>query len=108
MSSAYQLAAEIVNERYDPSQWNIYPFHFSDGDNWDGGDTAECINILENDLLPRANLFCYGQVKSAYGSGDFLYGLQEYFTSESKLLTSKINGKEEIYESIRVFLSKGR
>ena len=59
-------------------------FHFSDGDNWDGGDTAECINILENDLLPRGNLFCYGQVKSAYGSGDFLYGSAGIFSRASR------------------------
>ena len=31
VSSAYQLALDIVRERYDPARWNIYPFHFSDG-----------------------------------------------------------------------------
>ena len=108
ISSAYKLCNQMITEQFSPEDWNIYLFHFSDGDNWDGGDTAECITILENDLIPRINLFCYGQVKSAYGSGDFLYGLQEYFTSEQKLVTSKINGKEEIYDSIKLFLGKGR
>lgn len=33
VSSAYQLCSQIIQERYDPSRWNIYPFHFSDGEN---------------------------------------------------------------------------
>ncbi len=108
ISSAFKLCNQILNEQFHPDDWNVYLFHFSDGDNWDGGDTSECISILENELLPRANLFCYGQVKSAYGSGDFLYGIQEYFPNEAKIVTSKINSKDEIYDSIKAFLGKGR
>jgi uncharacterized sporulation protein YeaH/YhbH (DUF444 family) len=108
ISSAYKLCTRIVQEQFLPSDWNIYLFHFSDGDNWDGGDTTECIGLLEAGLLPASNLFCYGQVKSAYGSGDFLYGLQEYFPNEPKLVTSKINSKEEILDSIKAFLGKGK
>jgi hypothetical protein len=47
-------------------------------------------------------------VKSAYGSGDFLYGLEEAFPEDARLITSKINSKEEIYDSIKAFLGKGR
>ena len=32
--SAYQLALDVIKQRYRPSDWNIYPFHFSDGDNY--------------------------------------------------------------------------
>ena len=51
-------------------QWNIYAFHFSDGDNW-GDDTPHCIELLQEKLLPQLNLFGYGQVESPYGSGEF-------------------------------------
>jgi len=34
VSSAYKLAHDIVEERYDPQRWNIYPFHFSDGESY--------------------------------------------------------------------------
>src|SRR5581483_12003413 len=34
VSSAYKLALDIIKERYNPRDWNIYPFHFSDGDNY--------------------------------------------------------------------------
>ncbi|MCI0416737.1 DUF444 family protein [bacterium] len=108
ISSAYKLASRMIAEQFLPQDWNIYLFHFSDGDNWDGGDTAECVSILEKDLLQKINLFCYGQVKSAYGSGDFLYGLEEAFPEDPRLITSKINSKDEIYDSIKAFLGKGR
>jgi len=35
VSSAPELAREIIRERYHPSAWNIYAFHCSDGDNFD-------------------------------------------------------------------------
>src|SRR5436189_5416229 len=34
VSSAYQLALDIIKLSYPPADWNIYPFHFSDGDNY--------------------------------------------------------------------------
>jgi hypothetical protein len=43
--------------------------HFSDGDNWSTRDTEHCVKLLKDSLLPPCNQFCYGQVKSAYGSG---------------------------------------
>jgi uncharacterized sporulation protein YeaH/YhbH (DUF444 family) len=34
VSSALKLMDEVVKERYDPAQWNIYAAQASDGDNW--------------------------------------------------------------------------
>ena len=67
ISSAYELADKIITARYPADQWNIYAFHFSDGDNW-GDDIPHCIEILTEKLLPRVNLFGYGQVESPYGA----------------------------------------
>ena len=65
ISSALELTEALVEQFDPPEDWNIYPFHFSDGDNWSGGDTAHCIRLLEDRLLPSVNQFSYGQVKSA-------------------------------------------
>jgi sporulation protein YhbH len=108
ISSAYKLANKIIDEFYNPSDWNIYLFHFSDGDNWGEIDTDECVSILENHLLPKVNLFCYGQVESPYGSGQFIRDLDDYFQDEDKVVLSEVAEKEEIYESIKDFLGKGR
>src|SRR5262249_49837583 len=46
VSSAYQLALETIERRFDPQQWNIYPFHFSDGDNWGDEDNRRCVTMV--------------------------------------------------------------
>jgi len=108
ISSAYQLCTEIVAERYPVSEWNIYPFHFSDGDNWGNGDTEACVKLLKEEILPQSNQFCYGQVKSAYGSGNFIKDLQNHFSSEELMVLCEINNRDKIYDAIKTFLGKGR
>ncbi len=52
ISSAYQLAARIVERDYPPDAWNSYVFHFSDGDNEGGEDTARCVELLAGPAPP--------------------------------------------------------
>ncbi len=108
ISSAYQLAARMIAEEYPPSEWNVYVFHFSDGDNWGGGDTQKCFEILEEAILPGVNLFGYGQVASPYGSGAFIRDLRARFGERENLVLSEIESRDDIYDSIRTFLGKGR
>jgi len=108
ISSAFKLCAKMIEEEYPPSEWNIYPFHFSDGDNWSVDDTVTCIDLLKNSILPSVNLFCYGQVESPYGSGQFIKDLQEHFGEDERVVTSEIKGKEAIMDSIRDFLGQGK
>ncbi len=107
ISSAYEMAAKIIAGEYDPQEWNIYCFHFSDGDNWGGGDDEKCFELLNERILPVANLFGYGQVESRYGSGQFLEALRENIEDE-KLALSHIADREAILDSIKDFLSKGK
>jgi hypothetical protein len=108
ISSAYQLCDQVMRERFSGDQWNVYPFHFSDGDNWSGKDTALCVDILKSAILPHANMFCYGQVKSAYGSGQFKRDLDQAFGGDEAVVTSAIPDREGILGSIREFLGRGR
>ena len=108
ISSAYKLCAKLIEEEYPPSQWNIYPFHFSDGDNWSVDDTVTCIDLMKNRILPASNMFCYGQVESPYGSGQFIKDLEEHFDEDDNVITSEIKGKDAIMDSIRTFLGKGK
>jgi hypothetical protein len=108
ISSAYKLCLDMLKNDYDSSDWNIYPFHFSDGDNWSGNDTQECFKILETEIIPRSNVFCYGQVESEYGSGQFLKDLLDHFPGQESILTSKISSRDAIYSSIKDFLGKGK
>jgi hypothetical protein len=108
ISSAYRLCKKIIEEDYSADEWNIYPMHFSDGDNWSTEDTNECIKILKGGIIPYINLFCYGQVDSPYGSGQFIRDLRENFDGEEKIVLSEIPDKDAIYRSIKDFLGTGR
>lgn len=108
ISSAYTLTAKILEAEFPAFEWNVYVFHFSDGDNWGSGDTEICLQVLHEKILPDANLFGYGQVESPYGSGQFIHDLKSHFAGEENLVTSQIPDRDGIYDSIKEFLGKGR
>lgn len=109
ISSAYKLCWKLIEENYSPSEWNIYPFHFSDGDNWSADDSSQCIALLRDHIIPSVNMFGYGQVESPYGSGQFIKDLKEAFpvAANPKVVTSEIKDKDAIYGSIKDFLHQG-
>jgi hypothetical protein len=107
ISSAYKLCSQLVDDHYPPEEWNIYPFHFSDGDNWSMDDTLACVEILKEKVLPRCNMFAYGQVESPYGSGQFIKDLRDHFGKDERVVTSEIRDKDAIVGSIKEFLGKG-
>ena len=108
ISSAFRLARELIEHRYAPSEWNVYLFHFSDGDNSSESDSRECCAIMREHLLPVLNLFGYCQVASAYGSGNFINVVHEHLSGTDAVLTSRVNTKDDIYDSIKTFFSAGR
>ncbi len=108
ISSAYELCLRQIHERFAPEDYNIYPFHYSDGDNWSARDTELCVNLLRDELLPRANQFCYAQVKSAHGSGQFKKDLDLAFMDQGHVVTAGLDSREDVPESIRLFLGSGR
>jgi sporulation protein YhbH len=64
ISSGYEKAMEIIEQRYNPASWNVYAFHCSDGDNWveDNKKTME----YANKLCEVCNLFGYGEITPGY------------------------------------------
>jgi uncharacterized sporulation protein YeaH/YhbH (DUF444 family) len=104
ISSAYQLCARLIRDDYDPEEWNLYAFHFSDGENFGGEDDRRSLDLLGQHLLPNLNLFAYGQVKGGYGK-EFIETLEEI--EDEKLVSCKINHEEDIYTAIKLFLGKG-
>ncbi len=124
ISSAFQCAKDVLEAHYNPADWNTYLFHFSDGDNSSDSDNRLCVQMLEKHLLPVINLFGYVQVKSAYGSGHFLGVLKDAFPEQAagfaagtgqhapqhagKVITSRVNDRDDIYESLRTLFKAGR
>jgi uncharacterized sporulation protein YeaH/YhbH (DUF444 family) len=114
ISSAFNCCKELLEAHYDPADWNIYLFHFSDGDNSSESDNRVCVQIIEKYLAPISNLFGYCQVTSPYGSGSFLNVLRESFGGgktgdiAAKVVTSRVNDRDDIYESLRTFFKAGK
>jgi sporulation protein YhbH len=108
ISSAYKVCSDLIDQKFSPELWNVYCFQFSDGDNW-GEDSRRALQLLGEKLIPRCNLFCYGQVESPYGSGDYIHSLIEAFGEDHEtLVLSEIEDRDAIFESIKTFLGRGK
>ncbi|KKO53692.1 sporulation protein YhbH [Paenibacillus sp. DMB20] len=101
-SSAYIKALEIINRRYPPSKYNIYPFHFSDGDNLTS-DNERCVKLI-GDLLKVSNIFGYGEVNQ-YNRSSTLMSAYKNIKLE-QFLYHVIKDKGEVYEALKTFFRK--
>jgi uncharacterized sporulation protein YeaH/YhbH (DUF444 family) len=61
VSTALEEMIKIAKERYPTDGWNIYAAQASDGDNY-GGDSARCVELLEQAILPITQYFAYIEV----------------------------------------------
>jgi sporulation protein YhbH len=104
ISSALDLCRQIIEKDYNPAEWNVYAFHFSDGENFGAEDDKRCLTLLEENLIPSVNLFCYGQVRSS--SGPLFMDTLESIDDE-KLSCARIDDDDDIFTAIKVFLGKG-
>lgn len=101
-SSAYRKALEIIDKRYPPSRYNIYPFHFSDGDNLTS-DNERCIRLVKQ-LMKVSNMFGYGEVNQ-YNRHSTLMSAYRHI-HDPKFLYSIIREKGEVYKALRTFFGK--
>lgn len=104
VSSAYRLALEVIRDRFNPDDWNIYPFHFSDGDNWGETDNRLCLELVHQ-MLGICNAFGYGEIRQGgYGS---LSTLMSAFQNieDPKFIGVTIEDKAGVYPALRRFFS---
>jgi uncharacterized sporulation protein YeaH/YhbH (DUF444 family)/DNA-binding transcriptional regulator WhiA len=103
VSSAYELALQIIQERYKPEDWNIYPFHFSDGDNlpW---DNDRCVQLVHK-LMELCNIFGYGEIREGhYRSPSTLMSAYNKI-NDKKFISVTISDKKEVYPALRKFFA---
>lgn len=106
ISSAYKLCNEIIDREFPPVDWNIYAFHFSDGENYES-DNVVCIDLLSNILLAKLNLFCYGQVQFAGWAPMAIVNPFAVLLDKENVVMAKIDSEDDIYTVIGSFLGKG-
>ncbi len=104
VSSAYELALQIIAERYPPQDWNIYPFHFSDGGNlpW---DNDRCVELVYK-FIDVCNIFGYGEIRESHYS--LMSTLMSAYSrvDNKKFVGVTISDKSEVYPALRKFFSQ--
>src|SRR5215211_2596145 len=110
VSSAYQLALDIIAARYSPRDWNIYPFHFSDGDNY-YSDNEEAVRLAD-ELIATCNLFGYGEIGEEGGggyrrsSGALLSIFNDRLRQKERFIGVRIDDKEDVYPALKQFFGR--
>jgi uncharacterized sporulation protein YeaH/YhbH (DUF444 family) len=61
VSSALQLSADIMRDRYPISSWNLYVAQASDGDNWHH-DSPTCRDVLMQRIMPYVRYYAYIEI----------------------------------------------
>jgi sporulation protein YhbH len=97
-SSANRLARDIINERYPANRYNVYPLHFSDGDNW-SGDNEKCVDLVQEMLDNDVNQYAYIQIGATSQSGL----LSQYNTdvTDERFKGLIINSKQDVLPALK-------
>ncbi|MED4531131.1 sporulation protein YhbH [Metabacillus fastidiosus] len=101
-SSVYRKALEIIESKYNPSRYNIYPFHFSDGDNLTS-DNARCVKLV-SELMKVSNMFGYGEVNQ-YNRHSTLMSAYKNI-DDVKFRHYILKQKSDVFQAMKSFFRK--
>ena len=99
VSSALSLLADIIDERYPVSGWNIYVAQASDGDNF-VDDTPGCGELLEKRILPLVQYYAYVEI-NAISPQSLWREYRRISRTADNFALRRINGVEEIFPVFR-------
>jgi uncharacterized sporulation protein YeaH/YhbH (DUF444 family) len=105
ISSGYEKALEIIEQRYNPANWNIYAFHCSDGDNWTE-DNKRAIELAQR-LSEVCNLFGYGEIAPGYYiSGSTIKTEFQKNVKSERFVIVTMSKKEDVLAAMKKLLNK--
>lgn len=96
-SSAYQKALELIAQKYNPTRFNIYPVHFSDGENMTS-DNEKCLKLV-NELMEVSSMFGYGEV-NAHSRYSTLMNTYKKLDNP-KFRHYVLKGNRDVYEALK-------
>ncbi|AVX31205.1 hypothetical protein CTH_1626 [Carboxydocella thermautotrophica] len=99
-SSVYKLALDIIEKRYSPQDYNIYAFHFSDGDNL-ASDNELCVKLLHQ-LAEQCNMVGYGEIVGPYYRHSTLYSVFKRI-NHPRFVAVTIKDKTGVYPALKAF-----
>lgn len=99
VSSALNLAYDVISERYASDTWNIYAAQASDGDNWDS-DSSICREILANKLMPLMRYFAYVEITPRQHQS-LWYAYQDVKAAHPHFAMEEISSADDIFPVFR-------
>lgn len=104
ISSGYEKALEIIEQRYNADKWNIYAFHVSDGENWDNDNDAAV--KYARGLCRVCNLFAFAEVLPTDLFGASIIKVFNAKIKSENYITASINEKEDLWPALKMILKK--
>lgn len=99
ISSGYEKALEIINERYNPQIWNVYAVHCSDGDNWPE-DIEQAVEKAR-ELCDCCNLFGYCEIVSSWAPNQTMSAAYQESLMAPNFVSVTINNKDDVWPAFR-------
>lgn len=106
-STAFKLSKQIIDERYDPSQYNVYLFYGSDGENL--VDDREPATESLRQVCASLNYGGFIEIRPAYGISPEteLAGIFSRVQREGHPLGSaRVTGREDVWNALRQFFQE--
>ncbi|MES2564707.1 MAG: DUF444 family protein [Pseudomonadota bacterium] len=106
-STAFKLSKEIIRERFDPSQYNVYLFYASDGENL--VDDRELATQSLREVCDGLNYGGFIEIRPAYGiSPDTeLTGIFSRVQHEGfPLSQARVTGRADVWNALRQFFQE--
>jgi uncharacterized protein len=101
-SSVYKKALELIDSKYDHRKYNIYPFHFSDGDNLTS-DNVRCIKLVE-EIMELSNMFGYGEVNQYHRTSTLMSAYKNIHNEKFRYYILK--QKADVFHAMKTFFRK--
>jgi uncharacterized sporulation protein YeaH/YhbH (DUF444 family) len=101
-SSAYEFALGMIEREYPSSQYNLYPIHFSDGDNL-SSDNEKCVKLVAQ-LCDVSRMFGYAEVNQ-YNRSSTLMSVYSKFR-HPYFRSYVIREKTSVHDALRHFFSR--
>ncbi|AET68861.1 sporulation protein YhbH [Desulfosporosinus orientis DSM 765] len=100
-SSVYKYALDLIEKEYPPAHYNIYPVHFTDGDNI-GSDNSRALTLMKN-LVDVSQVVGYGEILRTHYSSTLMSTLKRI--SDPKLRLVTIRDRNEVYDALKTVFS---
>ncbi|WP_034681253.1 sporulation protein YhbH [Caldalkalibacillus mannanilyticus] len=101
-SSVYKLALQLIEESYPPDHYNIYAFHFSDGDNY-SSDNQQTVQFV-NELLEKCNRVGYGEINRYSRSTTLMAAMNQI--NHPHFVYHVMKQETDVYQALQAFFQE--